>query len=97
MVWELNTVVLLFPFFYLMIDLLIQFWEVFLQIIRKMEAEIITGHLICTNRLADLLMKFLWNLNPHFYVIRITEIYLKTESIHHISHEILFSHSLPQR
>ena len=97
MVWKLKSVVLLFPVFYLLINLLIQFWKVFLQIIREMEAEIITGHLICTNSLANLLMQFLWNLNPQFYIIRITEIYLKTECILHISHVLRFSHSLPQR
>ena len=96
MVWKLKAVVLLFPFFYCLIDLLIQFREVFLQIIREMETEIIAGHLVCTNRLADSLMLFLRNLNPHFYIIRITKGYLKTESILHISHELQFSHSLPQ-
>ena len=48
MVWELKAVVLLFPVFYLLIYLLIQFREVFLQIITEMEAKVITGHLVCT-------------------------------------------------
>ena len=86
MVWKLMAIVLLFPVFYLLIYLLIQFREVFLQIITEMEAKVITGHLVCTNRLANPLMQFLWNLYPQFYIIRITEIYLKTESILHMVH-----------
>ena len=39
MVWELMAVVLLFPVFYLLIDLLIQFWEMFLQVIREMKVD----------------------------------------------------------